>query len=475
MLQQTQVTTVIPYYERFMQRFPDVRALAAAPVDEVLHLWTGLGYYARARNLHRAAQLIAGEHGGEFPMTIDAVQALPGIGRSTAGAILALSHVAAASDSRRQCKARAEPLFRRRGISRRRGDRKKLWSLADRCTPASRVAHYTQAIMDLGATVCVRTRPVCGRCPLQRECVARIEGRQSLLPTPRPKKVRPQRVAHIVILTRDDGAVLLERRPPVGVWGGLWMFPQFESSESAYGWLRLLRGAKGRTTLPPYSHAFTHFDLTLHPIVVRAGGSVAVADADRYCWYDAKQAREDRPRETGSGSHSRAGDRAGRRPRAARGFAMNVAALSAPQSSRALVRIGWVLLSARRIVRGGQRSAVHDGGRSRRSAVQGPSAGRAADGLVAHDGRRGRRDHRSVSIPELAPQSLSGGACVARSYLSAQRARGRTRRAVLRPISLRGDAAGSGFHDSLRSPGCSPARWPTERSVGATFSRIAAG
>jgi A/G-specific adenine glycosylase len=289
MLQQTQVTTVIPYYERFMQRFPDVRALAAAPVDEVLHLWTGLGYYARARNLHRAAQLIAGEHGGEFPMTIDAVQALPGVGRSTAGAILALSmsqrHPILDGNVKRV-------LSRYFGVEGFPGDaaiERKLWSLADRCTPASRVAHYTQAIMDLGATVCVRTRPACGRCPLQRECVARIEGRQSLLPTPRPKKVRPQRVVHIVILTREDNAVLLERRPPVGVWGGLWMFPQFESSESAYGWLSTVARGEGTQTLPPYSHAFTHFDLTLHPIVARAGGSVAVADADRYGWYDANR------------------------------------------------------------------------------------------------------------------------------------------------------------------------------------------
>ena len=221
MLQQTQVTTVIPYYERFMQRFPGIHALAAAPVDEVLHLWTGLGYYARARNLHRAAQLIAGEHGGEFPVTIDAVQALPGVGRSTAGAILALSmsqrHPILDGNAKRV-------LCRYFGVEGFSGDaaiEKKLWLLADRCTPASRVAHYTQAIMDLGATVCVRTRPVCRSCPLQKECVARIEGRQALLPTPRPKKVRPQRVAHIVIVTRDDGAVLLERRPPVGRLGRL--------------------------------------------------------------------------------------------------------------------------------------------------------------------------------------------------------------------------------------------------------------
>jgi A/G-specific adenine glycosylase len=307
MLQQTQVATVIPYYERFMQSFPDVRALAAAPVDEVLHLWTGLGYYARARNLHRAAQLIASEHGGAFPATIDAVQALPGIGRSTAGAILALSmsqrHPILDGNVRRVLSR----YFGVEGFPGDAGVEKQLWSLADRCTPAARVAHYTQAIMDLGATVCVRARPLCDRCPLRADCVARIEGRQALLPTPRPKKARPQRVAHIVILRRDDGAVLLERRAPAGVWGGLWTFPQFEDRAAAESWAqewsnrrerREQKRGEGRNyreidngphTLPPYAHAFTHFDLTLHPILVRAGESVAVADADRYCWYDAQR------------------------------------------------------------------------------------------------------------------------------------------------------------------------------------------
>jgi A/G-specific adenine glycosylase len=317
MLQQTQVATVIPYYERFMQRFPDVRALAAAPVDEVLHLWTGLGYYARARNLHRAAQLIASEHGGAFPATIDAVQALPGIGRSTAGAILALSMSQRHPILDGNVKRVLSRYFGVEGFPGEAGVEKQLWSLADRCTPAARVGHYTQAIMDLGATVCVRTRPLCDRCPLRTECVARIEGRQALLPTPRPKKTRPQRVAHIVILRRDDGAVLLERRPPAGVWGGLWAFPQFEDRAAADLWIqgwsnrdqRKSRPGRGREprehkerermnygemdagphTLPPYAHAFTHFDLTLHPIVVRASEALAVADADRYCWYDAQR------------------------------------------------------------------------------------------------------------------------------------------------------------------------------------------
>jgi A/G-specific adenine glycosylase len=291
MLQQTQVATVWPYYERFMQRFPDVHALAAAPVDEVLHLWTGLGYYARARNLHRAAQLIVSGHGGVFPETLEAVEALPGIGRSTAGAILALSrsqrHPILDGNVRRV-------LTRCFGIEGFPGDarvERTLWSIADRCTPAERVAHYTQAVMDLGATVCVRTRPVCAACPLSEQCVARREGRQSQLPTPRPRKARPRRTAYAVLATGPDGAVLLERRPPAGLWGGLWTFPQFEEHTAAMEWIesRLATSSAGEVTeLAPYAHAFTHFDLVLHPLLVSASPvSTRIEAADRYCWYDA--------------------------------------------------------------------------------------------------------------------------------------------------------------------------------------------
>jgi A/G-specific adenine glycosylase len=285
MLQQTQVATVIGYYERFMQRFPDVRALAAAPVDEVLHLWTGLGYYARARNLHRAAQLIVAGHGGEFPQAIAAVQALPGIGRSTAGAILALScsqrHPILDGNVKRV-------LARYFGIDGFPGEReveKALWARADECTPLERVAHYTQAIMDLGATLCVRSRPLCAACPLAEHCVARIEGRQSALPARRPKKIRPHRTAYVVLMVRDDGAVLLERRPPVGIWGGLWTLPQFDEREAAHTWI----GANPPSVLPQYSHSFTHFDLTLHPLLVRATPPQAVADDERYRWYEPRR------------------------------------------------------------------------------------------------------------------------------------------------------------------------------------------
>jgi len=289
MLQQTQVATVIGYYERFMQQFPDVRALAAAPVDEVLHLWTGLGYYARARNLHRAAQLIVAEHDGEFPPTIEAAQALPGIGRSTAGAILSLSRSQRHPILDGNVKRVLARYFGVDGFPGEREVEKTLWALADECTPIDRVANYTQAIMDLGATLCVRSRPLCAACPLTEHCVARIEGRQSTLPTARPKKIRPQKSAYVVMMVRDDGAVLLEHRPPAGIWGGLWTLPQFDEREAAQAWIRERSNVERTNTMPPYAHSFTHFDLTLHPLVVSSVPITAMHDGDRYRWYEPRQ------------------------------------------------------------------------------------------------------------------------------------------------------------------------------------------
>lgn len=289
MLQQTQVATVIPYYQRFMERFPSIDALAAASIDEVLHLWTGLGYYARARNLHRAAQIIVAQSGGFFPDTLDAVQALPGIGRSTAGAILALSrsqrHAILDGNVKRV-------LTRYFGIEGFPGDaavERELWLRAEHCTPHERVASYTQAIMDLGATVCMRSRPLCSNCPVHEHCVARIKSLQHVLPTPRPKKDRPQRKACALIVLRGDGAVLLEQRPPTGLWGGLWTFPQFEDAASALQWLhtRIAQNVDVDRALAPYRHAFTHFDLTLQPWLVRASRLAAsVGDTAGLIWYD---------------------------------------------------------------------------------------------------------------------------------------------------------------------------------------------
>jgi len=286
MLQQTQVATVIPYYQRFMQRFPAVRALADAPLDEVLHLWTGLGYYARARNLHRAANRLVDEFGGDFPHSLEQVQSLPGIGRSTAGAILALSredrHPILDGNVKRV-------LTRHFGVEGFPGEKKveaRLWALAEQCLPQTRMRDYTQAVMDLGATLCTRSQPRCVECPFVATCVAHRDNLQTALPTPRPKKARPQRMAFVVVALNAAGAILLERRPPAGIWGGLWTFPQFELETDA----ALFVGAPPTwERLPAYHHAFSHFDLALQPLVLRDVERMQIADAERYCWYDASQ------------------------------------------------------------------------------------------------------------------------------------------------------------------------------------------
>jgi len=262
MLQQTQVAAVIPYYERFMARFLNIEMLAAADEDEVMHLWTGLGYYARARNLRACAQALMARHAGEFPLSLDAVTALPGIGRSTAGAILALSrgerHPILDGNVKRV-------LARVFGIAGDPGSASvlaRLWERADACTPAEHVAAYTQAIMDLGATVCTRSRPACDR-----------GSREATL---------------LIAEMGDEGsrAILLERRPAPGIWGGLWSPPQFESESAALEWCRLEVGEPEVETqrLAPIDHAFTHFDLRLNPIRVRSTPALGVSEHGRL-WY----------------------------------------------------------------------------------------------------------------------------------------------------------------------------------------------
>ena len=288
MLQQTQVATAIPYYLRFMERFPDVDVLAEAPLDEVLHLWSGLGYYARARNLHRAAQAVVREYGGRFPEELEQVMRLPGIGRSTAGAILALSSGRRYAILDGNVKRVLSRCF---GVAGNPGEpsvERTLWSIAEACTPVERVANYTQGIMDLGATVCTRARPACLLCPVADDCVARLEGTQSELPSPRPRASRPQRAAWLVMAMRGEHKVLLERRPPAGIWGGLWGLPEFPTRAHADQWCRENLSA-GATAAPVevIRHAFSHFDYEMRPLLVRCmGRSTALRDVDRYRWYD---------------------------------------------------------------------------------------------------------------------------------------------------------------------------------------------
>jgi A/G-specific adenine glycosylase len=291
MLQQTQVATVIPYYAAFMQRFPDVRALAAAPLDEVLHRWAGLGYYARARHLQRAARAIVARHRGEFPATIEQVMQLPGIGRSTAGAILALSRGERHPILDGNVKRVLTRYFGVEGYPGQRSVERRLWLLAEACTPRSRVAEYTQAIMDLGATVCSRARPACLLCPVHAACTARAENLQHRLPAPRPRVTRPTRDGWLVVAMRGGHKVLLERRPPSGVWGGLWALPECPTRAHAEQWCReYLSGAGTLRASAPLKHAFSHFDYHMRPLLVHClGKAESLRDDDRFLWYDTQR------------------------------------------------------------------------------------------------------------------------------------------------------------------------------------------
>ena len=287
MLQQTQVGTVIGYYERFMARFPTVHDLARAKADEVLHLWSGLGYYARARNLQRTAQILVQRHAGEFPATLDEVIELPGIGRSTAGAILALSRGERHPILDGNVKRVLARYFAIEGYPGESAVERQLWTLADACTPAARVDDYTQAIMDLGATVCTRSNPACLLCPVNAACIARLENTQQRFPAPRPRKVRPSRAAWVLLAQRGSN-VLLERRPPTGIWGGLWGLPEFPTREHADQWCsEHLARPSGAQAGESIRHAFSHFDYELRPLVVHcAGKSGSLREDDRYRWYD---------------------------------------------------------------------------------------------------------------------------------------------------------------------------------------------
>jgi A/G-specific adenine glycosylase len=289
MLQQTQVATVIPYYTRFMARFPDIATLAAAPLDEVLHLWTGLGYYARARNLQTSAKVLTAQYGGVFPNELAQVMALPGIGRSTAGAILALSRGICHPILDGNAKRVLARVFGIAGDPSSKTVLEALWKKADTCTPDQDVAAYTQGIMDLGATLCTRARPACTLCPMSTRCVAALEGRQNELPGRKMKRDRPAREATLLIAQsgcKGAGAVLLERRPVSGIWGGLWSPPQFANEEEALAWCGREFGPVDESkALAPIDHAFTHFDLRLKPLLVRGRQKPEVLGADDRLWY----------------------------------------------------------------------------------------------------------------------------------------------------------------------------------------------
>ena len=269
MLQQTQVATVIPYFERFTARFADINALAAAPLDEVLHLWTGLGYYARARNLHKAAQTIATQHNGVFPTQFDQVLALPGIGRSTAGAVLSLALGQHYPILDGNCK---RVLARFAAISGWPGEKKieqQLWQLAEQLTPKHTVAEFNQAMMDLGATLCSRSKPRCVECPLKLKCQAALAGEQASYPGKKAKKALPEKQSFWLLL-QHDAEVLLVQRPASGLWGGLFGFIEFASitEREQYIALNALQ-IESSAELAGFRHTFSHFHLWIQPRLLK--------------------------------------------------------------------------------------------------------------------------------------------------------------------------------------------------------------
>jgi A/G-specific adenine glycosylase len=269
MLQQTQVATVVPYYERFVARFPDVHALARAPLDEVLALWSGLGYYSRARNLHRAARLIAEQHGGAFPSEHDEVLRLPGVGRSTAAAILAFSCGERRAILDGNVKRVLARVFAVGGYPGEPRVQRELWQIAEALLPQEDIEAYTQGLMDLGARLCTRTKPKCMLCPVAAECAANAAGRAETYPEPRPAKRVPERET-LMLLYLERGAVLLEKRPPTGIWGGLWSLPEAGVDADPETLCRARFGVPPARIerLDPIRHAFTHFRLTIQPVAV---------------------------------------------------------------------------------------------------------------------------------------------------------------------------------------------------------------
>ncbi len=290
MLQQTQVTTVIPYFERFIARFPDVESLAAAPIDEVLHLWTGLGYYARARNLHKCAQVVVNQYGGEFPSTVESLADLPGIGRSTAGAIVSIAFQKRAAILDGNVKRVLARYHAVEGWPGQLEVANQLWEIAENYTPKTRANHYTQAMMDLGATLCTRSKPKCEECPVREGCVAYAQGNPAAYPGKKPKKTLPEKSVQLVMLRNPAGDVLLQQRPAQGIWGGLWSFPELsidadaqEYAEDHYG--AVIELEQWNT----YRHTFSHYHLDITPVLIQLAKTPRAIGESATHWYNPHQ------------------------------------------------------------------------------------------------------------------------------------------------------------------------------------------
>jgi A/G-specific adenine glycosylase len=290
MLQQTQVATVIPYYQRFTSSFPTIAALAAVTEEQVLAHWSGLGYYARGRNLHRAARIIVEKYRGEFPREFNDIVDLPGIGRSTAAAICALAY----HERRAILDGNVKRVLARYcGIEGWAGDKKveaTLWQQAEALLPQQEVAVYTQALMDMGATVCTRSKPKCALCPVQADCLALQTERVTTLPTPRPRKSVPEKHATFLLLMHGN-EILLEKRPGSGIWGGLWCPPQFEDERAAQAWFMQngMNASEGEK-LATFTHTFTHFKLHITPLKIQLARKPLRASQPGSVWLNIEEA-----------------------------------------------------------------------------------------------------------------------------------------------------------------------------------------
>lgn len=290
MLQQTQVATVIPYFERFIAQFPSVQSLAAAPIDKVLHLWTGLGYYARARNLHKCAQVVVSQYGGEFPASVEALADLPGIGRSTAGAIASIAFQKRAAILDGNVKRVLARYHAVEGWPGQLDVANQLWEIAESYTPKTRANHYTQAMMDMGATLCTRSKPKCEACPLREGCIAYAQGNPQDYPGRKPKKTLPEKSVQLLMLRNPAGDLLLQQRPAQGIWGGLWSFPELAIDTDAHEYTTDYFGKViAHEIWDTYRHTFSHYHLDITPVLIQlAKTPQAIGEAATH-WYNPHQ------------------------------------------------------------------------------------------------------------------------------------------------------------------------------------------
>lgn len=294
MLQQTQVTTVIPYYIRFMKTFPSLKKLAQADIDQVLHLWTGLGYYARARNLHKTARLIDAHHRGRFPGTVMELCSLPGIGKSTAGAILSLSKGEWAPILDGNVKRVLSRVHCVEGWYGHRKTADQLWQLSTHYTPKKKVSEFNQAMMDLGATVCTRTKPSCASCPLSDLCEAHQTGQEAIFPHSKAKQTIPVKSVSMLLVRNHKQELLLEQRPPVGIWGGLWSFPEFKDKAALLSYCQNTLGENDDTAkmLTSLRHTFSHYHLDIEAWYLDLHTSQIpnkIMENRQVAWYNHKQ------------------------------------------------------------------------------------------------------------------------------------------------------------------------------------------